>query len=157
MKKTTMFGIFALLVLCLAAAGAFAMGFGGKGKMNHFGNNDALKAALQGGDYTAYINALQAANMTQKLQGMTQEKFNSIVQRYKDTAAMQESRQKIEQAIQNNDFGSWSSAMNEMIAKQQAQITKENFDRIVQMHQNMQNKNMTGMKHHGFGRKMISE
>jgi len=68
-----------LLIASLAAFGAFAMGFGGKGARGHFGNNGVLKEALESGDYNAYIKAIEASNMTCKMDNITEEKFNNLV------------------------------------------------------------------------------
>lgn len=149
MEKKTGLVVIALLIISMAAAGAYAMGFGGKGP-GMFAGNDAATAAIKAGDYNAYTAAVESAT---KAKVPTQEQFNGIVEKYKQEAPMIEARQTAEQAIQNNDYTAWSGAMNSIIDFQKAQITQQNFDKIVQMHQKTQSNNSTMMhKGMGFGR-----
>ena len=135
-------GMAALFILGLVAISAFAMG------MNSFGNED-VKAAIEANDYKAFIQALETSDKA-RIESITEEKFSNMVERYKQKKSWMESRDKIEQSIQNNDYNAWSEAMNAFIESQKSQITKENFDRIVQMHGEMQNNNST-MMHMGMG------
>jgi len=144
MEKKTGLVVAALLIISMVAAGAYAMGFRGKG-LGIFSGNDAVTAAIKSGDYNAYTAAIESAT---KARVPTQEQFNSLVEKYKQNAPMIEARQKAQQAIQSNDYAAWSEAMNALIESQKAQITQQNFDRIVQMHQKMQSNNST-MMHKG--------
>ncbi len=51
---------------------------------------------------------------------------------------MQNEMETMKTAIENNDYETWKSLMEEQIEKMQAQITEENFNQIVEMHQKME-------------------
>ena len=147
MEKKTGLAIAALLIISIVAAGAYAIGFGGKGM---FAGNDKVKAAIESGDYSAYTTAAESASKAKEL---TLEQFNNLVQKYKAEAPMIQARKNAEQAIKNSDYTAWSGAMNSLIEYQKARITQQNFDSIVKMHQQMQSNNSTMMhKGKGFGK-----
>ena len=149
MKKKTGLVVIALLIISMVAAGAYAMGFGGKG-LGMLSDNGAVISALKSGDYNAYTAAIESAT---KAKVPTQAQFNSLLEKYKQEAPTIEARQKAEQAIQNNDYTAWSAAMNALLDSQRAQINQQNFDSIVKMHQQMQGNNSTMIhKVRGFGR-----
>lgn len=50
---------------------------------------------------------------------------------------MQEQRQAMETAIENKDYTTWKSLMEQEIAKMQSQITEENFNKVVENHARM--------------------
>lgn len=54
-----------------------------------------------------------------------------------DREAMQEERDAMQNAIESEDYATWKSLMEAQIAKMQEQITEENFNEIVEMHQKM--------------------
>ena len=49
----------------------------------------------------------------------------------------QAQRLAMETAIQNKDYGSWKSLMQQRISEMESQITQENFNKIVDMHNKM--------------------
>ena len=55
-----------------------------------------------------------------------------------EQTALQEQHDAIRTAIEEEDFETWKTLMNERIAQMQSQITQENFDAIIQQHQQMQ-------------------
>ena len=55
-----------------------------------------------------------------------------------EQTALQEQHEAIRTAIEEEDFETWKNLMNERIALMQSQITQENFDAIIQQHQQMQ-------------------
>lgn len=44
----------------------------------------------------------------------------------------------VRNAVQNNDFDTWKSLMEERIAKMQAEITEDNFNQLIAKHNEMQ-------------------
>ena len=54
-----------------------------------------------------------------------------------EKSAMQEKQQAMQTAIKNKDYASWKSLMEERIAKMQSELTEENFNKIVEMHEKM--------------------
>lgn len=50
-------------------------------------------------------------------------------------AEMEEHREAMRTAIEDEDFESWKSLMEEKIARMQEQITEENFNTIIERHQ----------------------
>lgn len=170
MKKEPLFafGIAALILVLLAASGAFAMPFGNFGKrgmfgnnstMSFFGNNDtmqlrgfeigifgnntAIKEAIKNDDYEAYMTALEESWKAYKAR-ITEEKFNELVKHQKQMeetrAAMQEKMGKIQQALENKDYSAWKEAIGDSPheAKLAEVITEENFNTYVEMQKAMQ-------------------
>jgi len=54
-----------------------------------------------------------------------------------EKAQLQEQKDTMQKAIENNDYTIWKSLMEQEIAKMQAQLTEENFNKIVEQHQQM--------------------
>ncbi len=54
-----------------------------------------------------------------------------------DKSAMQEQRGAMQSAIENRDYDAWKSLMEAQIEQMKAQITEENFEKIVESHQQM--------------------
>lgn len=52
-----------------------------------------------------------------------------------DRTEMQEQIEAMQTAIENGDYETWKSLMEERIVKMQEQITEENFNKILEMHQ----------------------
>ena len=52
-----------------------------------------------------------------------------------ERAQFEEQRQSMHDAIQNKDYASWKALMEEQIAKMQADLTEENFNKFVEMEQ----------------------
>jgi hypothetical protein len=149
MEKKYGIGIAVLLIVGLVAVGALAMGFkGGLGNKGGFGNNDAVQAAISSGDYNAYLQAIAAnnstGNHTRQRMTLTQDQFNKIAQQYQLEAPMRDARQKIDQAIKDDNYDAWASGMNAMLDFQKTQITQDNFNKIVQMEKDFQSRNKTG-------------
>jgi hypothetical protein len=48
---------------------------------------------------------------------------------------MQEQRNQMQTAIENGDYAAWKSLMEAQVANRQSQITEENFNKIVEQHQ----------------------
>lgn len=53
---------------------------------------------------------------------------------------MQEQMDAMQTAIANMDYDAWKSLMEEKIAKMQEQITEENFNKIIEMHKQEEEK-----------------
>lgn len=148
MKAKIFGGIVALLFIAMVAAGAFAFGgaggmpFGGFGGMR-LEESDALKEAVENGDYEGYMAALEESWQAYKAE-VTEDKFNEIVQRHNEMsqkmAEMQEAREKVQQDLENKDYNAWKEAIGNSPceAKLAEVITKENFDTFVEMHNAMQ-------------------
>ncbi|MBS3079817.1 hypothetical protein J4218_06860 [Candidatus Pacearchaeota archaeon] len=76
-----------------------------------------------------------------------------------DRTLMQEKHEQMKSAIENKDYATWKTLMEEQIAKMQSQITEDNFNKIVENHVKMQDfrnsveslENQYGMKGQGCG------
>ncbi|MFH1064787.1 MAG: hypothetical protein V1729_06910 [Candidatus Woesearchaeota archaeon] len=83
MRKSTMFGILAVLIIGIVGAGLVnAFGYGQKSGRNGMMENDAVTAAIEAGDYDAWKAAM--------IEGLTEDVFNDMVERHN---SMQSSRQ----------------------------------------------------------------
>ncbi len=63
--------------------------------------------------------------------------FNKNLTQEEQTA-LQEQHDAIRTAIEEEDFETWKTLMNQRIAQMQSEITQENFNSIVQYHKQMQ-------------------
>ena len=54
-----------------------------------------------------------------------------------EKSEMQEQMKAVQIAIENEDYATWKSLMEEQIAKMQAQLTEENFQALVEQHSAM--------------------
>ncbi len=72
-----------------------------------------------------------------------------------NTAPSQENREAMRTAIENKDYSAWKTLMEQRVQQMGDEITEENFNQMVEMHQNM---NQTGMPgkgmHQGMGKGM---
>ena len=150
MEKKTGLILACLLIISMAAAGAYAMGFKGKG-VRGFGAEGKIMDSIKAGDYNAYRQAVESLNLTLNGKELTQEEFNAIVQRYKQEAPLIDAEQKARQAAMNNDFSSWKDAMNARIDAEKMQVNEENFNSMVKMHSDIKANNST-MMHKGMKR-----
>jgi len=129
MKKAT-FGILALLLIGLVAAGAVsAMGMG------HWGDNkEAVRDAIEAEDFDAWKEAMIA--------GLTEERFDELVERHENMPEdMQERMEErhahqeaMQAAIESGDFDSWKAIMEESPREEPFELTEENFELFVELH-----------------------
>jgi hypothetical protein len=138
MNKTISLALIGVLLVSIAGASAFALGWG-----RGFGNAD-VKAAIEDSDYDAFVASIDRA------QTPTEAQFNQLVENYRQEQPIIDARTKVQAAITADDFNAWRTAMTELIdaekAKLEAQkteLTQENFDAIVQG---------DGFGHMGYGR-----
>lgn len=54
-----------------------------------------------------------------------------------DQAAMQAQHEAMQEAVSNGDFATWKTLQEQRIADMQAQITEENFNKLVERHNQM--------------------
>ncbi|MBP7708586.1 hypothetical protein KA107_02780 [Candidatus Pacearchaeota archaeon] len=73
----------------------------------------------------------------------------------KTFAPSEEDREAMRTAIENKDYAGWKALMEQRVERMRAEITEENFNQMIEMHQNM---NQTGMPergmHKGMGKSM---
>jgi len=117
MKNTAKFGIIALLLVSLVGS-AFA--FGGHG----FGN-EAAKEAIEAGDYSAWKEAVSA--------GLTEEKFNQMVERHNARAEKRAEKQAM------MDEACEAGELSEDFESPRAEWLEENLDAVCQIHEARQN------------------
>jgi uncharacterized protein YpuA (DUF1002 family) len=58
-----------------------------------------------------------------------------------EIGAMYENRQAMIKAIESNDYETWRSLMEQKIEKMKSELTEENFNKIVEMHNTMKENN----------------
>lgn len=136
MQKTTMYGLTGLLVLGLVAAGAFA--YSGMGRNVMVGDED-MQAALETGDYDAYVSAMTARNENFVENEVTQERFDRISTRYQERLEHREQMQanhELIEAAMDEGYDSFMETLNSLENKPwfADQITEENFDKFVELH-----------------------
>ena len=126
-----MIGALALIVGVMASAGLVSA-YG-------FENREAVREAIEAGDFAGWKEAMQA--------GLTEENFAQLHERFQNREErmgfIQEHREAINQALESGDYDTWIAEIEEMKATRQDLteiITEENFARYVQFHEAMQNK-----------------
>ncbi len=139
MNKTTILAIAALLLISIGTATAFAAPLGIKQHMRNSENNTALTDALKSGDYQAYLRALD--DIYQKYRaGITEEKFNEIAkleqERSQNLASLQNTRTKIENALETGDYNAWKEAIGSLTGNPNGidKITEDNFPKFAEMY-----------------------
>jgi hypothetical protein len=114
-------GIIALMILGLVTA-AFA--FPGKGLTN----NEAKEAVKQG-DFARWKDAVN--------DGLTEEKFDHIMERQQRRDYIDATREQIRQAIENEDYDEWKEVIAGLeYAPMRAEkiLTEEDFNKLVELH-----------------------
>ncbi len=144
-KKLGMVAV-ALLLVSLVGATVFAAGFNG---MKGESKNPELAAAIAANDYDAYTQAAEA-EMASRM--MTEDEFNAFAIHYNEEAPIRTAMASAQTAVQDDDYEAWETAMTTIIESQKAQINRENFDKMVAMHEQMQNVTRTMSMHPKFGR-----
>ena len=130
MKKTTKFGVLALLLIGMVVTTGLVYAFGGGLDSE---SKEEIRQAIEAGDYDAWKEAVSAK--------LTEENFNKLVERHQAMSEkremMQEHRQAIEAALEAEDYEAWKAAMDglERGPKIDEVITEENFDTFVQLHE----------------------
>ena len=132
MKKKAIFGILAVAIIGLLALGLVSayrgMGFGNQENM------EEVQAALEDGDYEAWKEAHQ--NM------LTEQRFEQEKEMYQNREQMRLNQKAVHQALEDGDYGAWQEAVaNCERARLNAEdVSEEDFQIMVQMHQARQNR-----------------
>jgi hypothetical protein len=147
MDKKIWMALFGVLVISIVGTSALAMGWGR--------GNDQIQTAVRSGNYDAYVAA--AENMT--CQTLSEDQFNQMVERSKLEQPVMDARTKAVQAIKDNDFAGWKSAMITMIDAEKARLDAEKADLTQEKFDSIGADNDTGSGHmmEGFGMGTIGE
>jgi Na+-translocating ferredoxin:NAD+ oxidoreductase RnfG subunit len=129
-KKTTT--MLAAVTLGLVAVSGTAFAIEGLNQENR----EAIQNAIASNDYETWKEL-----MTQQL---TEERFNSMVDRYQNQEA-------VRTALQNGDYEAWKVAVQNMQQARMAGITEDDFNAMSQRYQEMMNGNYNGTCLHGIG------
>lgn len=155
MKKTIL-GLMALLLVGVVAVGAFAMPFGnqnsneekqGFGMRGGMFGNEAMRDALDSGDYQDYLDAFEESDRQFLATKMTEEQFNERRSNYQEReermTEREANREATETAIEAGDYSAWLTAISEsnspMTEELTQTITVENFGTFAEMHTAMEN------------------
>lgn len=100
---------------------------------------DAVKSALEAGDYTAWVAAETAINAdSPELKNVTSDNFSSYVEKYKERETkMAEQKTKIdavETALTNSDYNAWVTAQKALDTNSPllTKVTSDNFNKYAQ-------------------------
>jgi hypothetical protein len=115
MNKTM---VFLMLVVGILVTGGLVYAFG-----PGIGNNNAVNAAIQAGDYSAWKEAI--------ISGLTEERFNQEVSRYNEMKIMQANREAMNTAIESGDYAAWKTLVK---SGRKMDTSEEAFDKMVEMH-----------------------
>ncbi len=119
----TMVAILSVFIIGIVALGsASAFGF--------FGNPDAranIREAIENKDFDAWKEAMQGQ--------ITEENFNEMVTRHSERSKGMQGHGLIREAVENNDYDAYLEATS----GQENQLSEENFAKLVEMHNAMQN------------------
>jgi hypothetical protein len=162
MKKMTVFMTLAILVASIVVGSVLATSFNyGREKVANESDvngsninryeykNTALTAALQAGDYDAYIAALNESDRPFMMQNLTEEQFNERIAQFKELETERnvtmQYQTEIQGAIQANDYNAWYTAETglEKELSITSKVTADNFDIYVAMHEAIDSGNYT--------------
>lgn len=123
MSGKTIYGLLALMVLGIVAAGAVYA-------MPHapWHDNELAQEALGNNDYTAFVSALSNDTRNERfIEHLNEERFGDIVQRH-------EQHEAVNAAVDSKDFDAWVAAMqNDPRAQELLLVVNEdNFDTFVE-------------------------
>jgi len=150
MKRKSVFGVLALIML-VASLGA-AAAFGG----NFFGmdskSRDTIINAIKAKDYNAWKEAMSAQ--------LTEENFNKLVERHEAMSKRQAQREAMEKAVQEGDYEAWKKAAENLSVTPYKILDEDQFKILVQLYQAKQDGNYTKVRelseqlglHGGFGK-----
>jgi hypothetical protein len=108
MKKTIIFGLAALMLIGIVAAGMPAMGH--MLGMDRAGN-DAIRTAIEDNDFDAWREAVTAT--------ITEENFNEIVERYATMSERMQTHQDVRDAIYLGDYDAYKAAAEEACPREE--------------------------------------
>ncbi|GBE56548.1 MAG TPA: hypothetical protein ENH13_02180 [Euryarchaeota archaeon] len=144
MKKTKTIGLLALMLLAVLAASGLGSAYDGTRPPSE--NRDAMRHALETGDYDAWKTAVTEGGCGEKFaENMSEDRFNALVEKYPEMAekreAMKETHEQIKAALESGDYDAWQEAISGLEKTPQfaEKITDENFDVFVELHQAKQN------------------
>lgn len=121
MKRNNSLALLAMLIAgATVVSGAYAFG--------PLQSNEAAQDALAANDYDAFIAAVESELPNR----FTEERFESMAERY-------QSREAVQEAIKNNDYNAWVAAVEAAKPPSITElITEDNFGTFVLMHEAMQ-------------------
>lgn len=148
MNKGVLLGIAGLILLSIVAVGYASPVKAGFGR--HPCAGPAVKEALEAEDYGSFISLLNESGKGKCLGGMTEEKYEQLLDRY-------ETWEKINEALEAGDYAAWKEAINGTARgdKLLGIINEENFGKYVQMHEAMQTAHSLA-KELGLPKKMVA-
>ena len=129
MRTTTFIGVFALLLIGLVAASGLVSAFRGSlGQGFDPEKRDAIKSAIDSGDYETW-KALQEDMLSE-------ENFNSIVERHQSMEDKNARREAIKEAIDDGDYSAYKAAVGSLDGYPAGLevMTEEDFNILVQVH-----------------------
>ncbi|MCM2325309.1 MAG: hypothetical protein NDI94_02510 [Candidatus Woesearchaeota archaeon] len=130
MKKTIIFGLAALMLIGIVAAGMPVMGH--MLGMDTAGN-DAVRTAIEDKDFGAWKEAVTAT--------LTEENFNAIIERHIVMSKRMQMNQDIRDAIDLGDYDAYKAAAKD--AANSEILTEEEFTKLTEMHEARQNDNIS--------------
>jgi len=136
MKKTAIFGLVAVFLICVVATTAFAMPFA----RERMGQSEEMVSALEAGDYDSYMQAMDDSDRPYMAQHLTEEQFQARAENFQQIQErrqeMQQSREQAFEALQDGDYDAWFEAMSSMDPQPAIleTINKDNFDSYVELH-----------------------
>ena len=114
MKKITL-GLLSLLLIGIVAVGVSAFGM--------WYNNEDVRQAIEDNDYGAWKDAIN--------EQLTEENFVRMREKHQKYGWKWQAKSEMRNAIQNNDYDAYVTAVEGF----NKEITEEDFDILVQMHQ----------------------
>jgi hypothetical protein len=149
MKKYTIIGaVMTLAIVCtfVVIGSTYANGFGDWGHGPKIEMTEEMKAlhekidaAIASGDYETWKSLVSQLPQGSKMP-VTEEAFAKAVEMYKNRISMEETQQKIKEAIENNDYEAWKALVGELpnSADLLEKITADNFAKFVEAHNLME-------------------
>jgi hypothetical protein len=100
----------------------------------------AIQAAIENNDYDSWNAAVASMNELRALD-TSKDAFDAEVQKYEEMQSRSDSHDAIQKALAESDYETFKSLVESMdnIPPMLEQVTKENFNRFIEMHNAVQN------------------
>lgn len=127
MKGKTKYGILALFIVGIVVTAGVASAFGGQMFGKDSETRGEIEAALDSGDYDAWIEAHNKA--------FTQEMFEEAQERHQEREQYRESRDAVRDAIEAEDYEAYTYAVEGLDEKGRfAVMDEQDFETLVELH-----------------------
>lgn len=125
MKKRTIFGLLALMLMGIVAAAGTVSAFG----FGFMQDRESIDEAIQNNDFGSWKTTMESQ--------LTQENFNSLVERHNSMSFCRDIHESLQQAIEEEDYDAYVEAASSSTGcpMPTLELSEEDFEILVGIHQ----------------------